>query len=171
MVPDWKTNGKIRTQADSFRDAARGFFHTVKTERNMRIHLTAAVYVLFFSPFLGVTRGEYGILLLTVALVIAAEAFNTAIEILCDYAQKSYNPLIGKTKDIAAGAVLVCAVFAAFVGITILWRPKALWALIITIVTNPLYLVLFILSLVSAFMFIFKGSFRHTGKAHKINKR
>lgn len=54
----------------------------------MRIHLTAAVYVLFFSPFLGVTRSEYGVLLLTIAMVIAAEAFNTAIEMLCDYAQK-----------------------------------------------------------------------------------
>ena len=42
----------------------------------MRIHLTAAVYVLFFSPFLGVTRSEYGVLLLTIAMVIAAEAFN-----------------------------------------------------------------------------------------------
>lgn len=114
MVPDWKTNGKTRTQADSFRDAARGFFHTVKTERNMRIHLTAAVYVLFFSPFLGVTRSEYGVLLLTIAMVIAAEAFNTAMEMLCDYAQKSYNPLIGKTKDIAAGAVLVCCRFCRF---------------------------------------------------------
>ena len=82
MVPDWKTNGKTRTQADSFRDAARGFFHTVKAERNMRIHLTAAVYVLFFSPFLGVTRSEYGVLLLTIAMVIAAEAFNTARALL-----------------------------------------------------------------------------------------
>ena len=48
----------------------------------MRIHLTAAVYVLFFSPFLGVTRSEYGVLLLTIAMVIAAEAFNTAMEML-----------------------------------------------------------------------------------------
>ena len=151
MVPDWKTNGKTRTQADSFRDAARGFFHTVKTERNMRIHLTAAVYVL----------------LLTIAMVIAAEAFNTAIEMLCDYAQKSYNPLIGKTKDIAAGAVLVCAVFAAFVGIAVLWRPEAILALLITIVTNPLYLVLFILSLILAFFFIFKVPCGVREKLHK----
>ena len=91
----------------------------------MRIHLTAAVYVLFFSPFLGVTRSEYGVLLLTIAMVIAAEAFNTAIEMLCDYAQKSYNPLIGKTKDIAAGAVLVCAFFSVVVGAVILWQPDA----------------------------------------------
>ena len=122
----------------------------------MRIHLTAAVYVLFFSPFLGVTRSEYGVLLLTIAMVIAAEAFNTAMEMLCDYAQKSYNPLIGKTKDIAAGAVLVCAVFAAFVGIAV-----------ITIVTNPLYLVLFILSLILAFFFIFKVPCGVREKLHK----
>ena len=137
MVPDWKTNGKTRTQADSFRDAARGFFHTVKTERNMRIHLTAAVYVLFFSPFLGVTRSEYGVLLLTIAMVIAA------------------------------GAVLVCAVFAAFVGIAVLWRPEAILALLITIVTNPLYLVLFILSLILAFFFIFKVPCGVREKLHK----
>ena len=103
----------------------------------MRIHLTAAVYVLFFSPFLGVTRSEYGVLLLTIAMVIAA------------------------------GAVLVCAVFAAFVGIAVLWRPEAILALLVTIVTNPLYLVLFILSLVLAFFFIFKGPCGVREKLHK----
>ena len=103
MVPDWKTKGKRRTLADSFGDAARGILFAVKTERNMRIHVTAAVYVLFFARFLGVSRGEYAALLLAVALVITAEGFNTAIEMLCDYAQKSYNRFIGRTKDIAAG--------------------------------------------------------------------
>ena len=107
MVPDWKTKGKRRTLADSFGDAARGILFAVKTERNMRIHVTAAVYVLFFSPLLGVSRGEFAALLLAVAVVITAEGFNTAIEMLCDYAQKSYNRFIGRTKDIAAGAVLI----------------------------------------------------------------
>ena len=82
MVPDWKTKGKRRTLADSFGDAARGILFAVKTERNMRIHVTAAVYVLFFARFLGVSRGEYAALLLAVALVITAEGFNTAIEML-----------------------------------------------------------------------------------------
>ena len=136
MVPDWKTKGKRRTLADSFGDAARGILFAVKTERNMRIHVTAAVYVLFFARFLGVSRGEYAALLLAVALVITAEGFNTAIEMLCDYAQKSYNRFIGRTKDIAAGAVLISAVFAAFVGVTVLWRPRALWALAVQIFTS-----------------------------------
>ena len=157
MVPDCMNKGKRRSLWDSFGDALRGILFTVKTERNMRIHLTAAVYVLFFAPFLGVSRGEYAVLLLTVALVIGAEGFNSAIEMLCDYAQKSYNPYIGKTKDIAAGAVLVCAVFAAIIGFAVLWRPKALWTLCCAIFTSPVCCIAFVTSAVLALVFIIAG--------------
>ena len=157
MVPEWKTKGKRRSLTDSFKDAMRGVLFAVKTERNMRVHLTAALYILFFAPFLGVTRAEYAVLLLAVALVITAEGFNTAIEMLCDYAQKSYNPFIGKTKDIAAGAVLVCAGFAAIIGFVVLWRPKALWALFCTVVTSPVYCPLAVLVTLLAVVFVIVG--------------
>ena len=157
MVPDWKTKGKRRSISDSFGDAIRGLLFAVKTERNMRIHLTAALYVLFFAPFLKVSRGEYAALILAIALVITAEGFNTAIEMLCDYAQKSYNPFIGKTKDIAAGAVLVCAGFAAIIGFVVLWRPAELWGLICAIVTSPVYCPLFVAITALAVVFIFVG--------------
>lgn len=160
MVPGWKTNGRKRTLRDSFGDAARGILHTLKTERNARIHLTAAAYVLFFAPRLGVSRAEFAVLCLAIALVIAAETFNTALEMLCDYAQKSYNRFIGTTKDIAAGAVLICAVFAAFVGVAVLWRPEALLALAAEIFTVPLYCVLFFVSLLVAALFVFAGPVR-----------
>lgn len=157
MVPDWKTKGKRRSLADSFRDAMRGILYAVKTERNMRIHVTAAVYVLFFSSFLGVSRGEYAVLILAIALVFAAEVFNTAIEMLCDFAQKSYNPFIGRTKDIAAGAVLVCAVFAAIIGFIVLWRPKELWNLACTIFLSPVYCPLFLLFMGLSIVFVVFG--------------
>ena len=91
------------------------------------------------------------------ALVITAEGFNTAIEMLCDYAQKSYNRFIGRTKDIAAGAVLISAVFAAFVGVTVLWRPRALWALAVQIFTSPLWCPVFLVVTALALVFIFLG--------------
>ena len=171
MVPEWKTKGKRRTLADSFGDATRGVLYAVKTERNMRIHVTTAVYVLFFSPFLGVTRGEYAALLLAVALVITAEGFNTAIEMLCDFVQKRYNQFIGKTKDIAAGAVLVSAVFAAFVGIAVLWRPAALWSLAQTIFTSPVYCPLFVLMAALSLVFIFAGPVKIAGWFERKQKK
>ena len=171
MVPDWKTKGKRRTLADSFGDAARGVLYAVKTERNMRIHVTAAVYVLFFSRFLGVTRGEYAALLLAVALVITAEGFNTAIEMLCDFAQKGYNRFIGRTKDIAAGAVLVSAVFASVVGLTVLWRPAELWTLAQTVFTSPVYCPLFVLAAALALLFIFAGPEKIAGWFERKKKK
>ena len=52
-------------------------------------------------------------------MVIGAELFNTAIERLVDFVSPQHNPLAGQVKDIAAGAVLVCALAAIAVGLII----------------------------------------------------
>jgi len=108
-----------RTLADSFRDASRGIRHCLQTERNMRVHVLAAVLVTVLALCLGVSRGEFACLLLAMGMVMAAEAMNTAVERLCDFIQKSPNQLIGTIKDIAAGSVLLAAVFAAAVGVAV----------------------------------------------------
>lgn len=120
----------------------------------MRIHAVAAVYVLFFAPFLGVSRGEYGVLLVCCGLVFGLESVNTAVEALCDALHPGWDTRIGFVKDAAAGAVLFGAVFAAAAGFVILWRPEALLTLIQTIFGDMLYLVLFVLSLAGALVFI-----------------
>jgi len=106
----------------SFRDALRGIRFAVLNERNMRIHLVAVAYVLFVSLFFGLSRGEYAILLLTFALVIGAEMMNTAIEILTDLGAPQYNNAAKVAKDVAAGAVLVSALFAVGVAVCLFWR-------------------------------------------------
>ena len=150
-----------------FKFAFRGVIHCINNERNMRFHTAVMLYVLAFSPFFTLTKTQYAVLILTISSVISAEMLNTAAEELADLSAADYNPLARAAKDIAAGAVLVCAVFAAFVGIAVLWRPEAILALLITIVTNPLYLVLFILSLILAFFFIFKVPCGVREKLHK----
>ena len=90
---------------------------------------------------------------------------------LCDFAQKSYNRFIGRTKDIAAGAVLVSAVFAAFVGVTVLWRPAELWTLAQTIFTSPVYCPLFVLAAALALLFIFAGPEKIAGWFERKKKK
>lgn len=82
----------------------------------MRVHLGACVLVVLLAAWLGVGRAEWACLLLAMGMVTAAEAVNTAIEGLCDFIEEGHNAQIGKIKDIAAGAVLLAAVFAAAVG-------------------------------------------------------
>lgn len=89
----------------------------------MRVHVLAAVLVTALALCLGVSGGELACLLLAMGMVMAAEAMNTAVERLCDFAQKSPNQLIGTIKDIAAGSVLLSAVFAAAAG-AVVFLPR-----------------------------------------------
>ena len=70
----------------------------------MRIHLVACAYVLFFASQLSLSRGEMACLLLAIGGVMTAETLNTALEKLCDFAQKNLNRYIRVIKDMAVGA-------------------------------------------------------------------
>ena len=137
---------KKRRLWHSFADAFRGIGCCIKSERNMRIHLVACAYVLFFASQLSLSRGEMACLLLAIGGVMTAETLNTALEKLCDFAQKNLNRYIRVIKDMAAGAVLLSAIAALLVGVVILFRPE-LWALLWGIVSHPAALGLLALSL------------------------
>ena len=155
-MPDREPAGSRRRLFRSFGDALRGVWNCVESERNMRIHLTACCYVVFFGCQLPLTRGEWAALVLAMALVTGAEAMNTAVEKLCDFAQKRHSLMIRVVKDAAAGAVLLCAVGAAAAGLTIFLR-RELWQAVWGILTSPLALLGFVLSLGAALAFILLG--------------
>ena len=136
----------------SFGYAFRGIFYALKHERNMRIHFVCMIYMysfLLITDFFEITRTQFAIIFLANALVVSLELVNTAVERTVDNGRAA--------KDTAAGAVLVSAIFAVLTGIMIMWQPKAFSALYVYFKEHTLYFVLFLLSLVVAFAFIFKG--------------
>ena len=104
----------------SFRFAARGIAYLFRTQPNFGVHALAAGLVVAFTLLLGTTPAETGVLLLAIGLVLAAEAFNTALEAVVDLASPGYHDLARTAKDTAAGAVLIAAVVAALTGLLIL---------------------------------------------------
>ena len=106
----------------SFYCAGRGIAFCLRHERHFRIHLCATVYVMYFSSFYDLSRGDYAVLVLTCASVIAAEIFNTSIEVVIDKVSPRFNVFAMIGKDLAAGAVLVAAVGAVAVGVFIFWN-------------------------------------------------
>lgn len=143
-----------RSLLHSFRDAFRGVWLCLRSERNMRIHALACGYVLFFAFKIEVTRGELALLLLAMGMVTAAEALNTSIEKLCDFAQPQQDQRIGIVKDMAAGGVVLSAVFAALTGAAVLVRPR-LWQVVLDIAGNPGNLILFAASLLAGGLLVF----------------
>ncbi len=109
----------LKARLDSFRYAFKGIADLFRNTPNARIHLFVTCCVLIAGFFFGISRIEWCIIILCIALVLAAEAANTAIEYLTDLVSPEYHPLAGKTKDAAAAAVLLAAIGAAIVGIII----------------------------------------------------
>ena len=112
----------LRT-ARSFRYAVAGLRYLVRTQPNFRLHLMAAVAVLAASVILGVSAQGTAVLVLTIALVLVAEALNTAIEAVVNLASPGLHPLAKIAKDAAAGATLIAAVMAVLVGLLVLGPP------------------------------------------------
>lgn len=96
----------------SFRCAFRGLSELFKTQNNARIHGLVAILVLIAGVYLRVSPVEWAVLFLAMALVLATEAMNTAMEILSDRITSQHDPAIGRVKDMAAGAVVI-SVFGA----------------------------------------------------------
>jgi diacylglycerol kinase (ATP) len=93
----------------SFTHALRGIRLVLVSQHNARIHAAATSLVVVTGLVLDVSRYEWLALLFAVVSVWTAEALNTAFEALCDVASPQFHPLVARAKDVAAGAVLLCA--------------------------------------------------------------
>lgn len=141
----------------SFKYAFRGIVYCINNERNMRIHTAAALYVFAFSHFFEITRTGYAVLLLTFALVMAAEMFNTVAEEITDMIAASYHPVARIIKDLAAGGVLVCALFAVGVGICLFWQPESFLRILRFFMDRPWRIAAFLASLIAAALYVIQG--------------
>ena len=107
----------------SFINAGYGIIAAVKGERNMRIHLAAAVAATLLGVWLGLDGREWALVIVCCVLVMSLECLNTAVEAAVDLASPDVHPLAKKAKDCAAGAVLIAAIGSSVVG-CIIFAPK-----------------------------------------------
>ena len=114
-------NQRIR----SFSHAFNGLWILVKEEHHGRIHLLAAVIVIFTGFYVGLAHYDWLMVCLAIGLVFSFELINTAVESLGDVVSKDPHPLIKKAKDLSAAAVLVSAMAALVVGVLVFY--KYLW--------------------------------------------
>lgn len=110
---------ELKKRIKSFGYAFKGIASLIRKEHNAWIHCTAIVLVTIAGFHFGITPTEWCIVVLCFGLVLAAEGFNTAIERLVDLVSLDFHPIAGDVKDVAAGAVLICAIAAAIVGMIV----------------------------------------------------
>lgn len=108
---------------DSFKYAFLGMKVFFREERNAKIHVILFCLAVLMGMFFHISSNEWLAIFICSALVFTSEAFNTAIENLCDFVCEQKNPKIKKIKDLSAAAVLFSSLFALIVGL-IIFLPK-----------------------------------------------
>lgn len=119
---------RLQALIRAFRHAFAGLWYLLSTQRNAQIHCLIGACAVALAAVLRLERWEWLVLTLTITLVLAAEGVNTAVEAAVDVATSEWHPLARVAKDVAAGAVLICAIGAVIVG-CLLFLPH-LWRMI-----------------------------------------
>lgn len=104
-----------------FVHAFRGIVVLLQTQSSARIHALVSSGVIAAALWLRVPGHEWRWLVAAIIWVWTAEALNTAIEFLADLVTRESHPLVKHAKDAAAGGVLVAALGAAAIGLSIFW--------------------------------------------------
>ena len=118
------TKYKKQNFSNTFKNARKGMRLSIKSERNIRVHLFTAVLVLITAYCLNFSIVKFCILLLTIAGVISAEMFNSAIEFSLDAIfHNRYCRMVGMAKDIAAGAVMLVTISAVMIEVLLFAPP------------------------------------------------
>lgn len=148
----------------SFNYAIEGVAYALRTQRNMRIHVSSAIVVLIASLFFHVERFEFLAVIFAIAFVLVTELVNTAVEATIDIVTESFEPLAKVAKDVAAGAVFVSAVTAAIVGYIVFFSRLTHVGdiLLVRVRETPLHLTLVAFAVTALAVLVMKA-FRREG--------
>ena len=106
----------LKKQLRSFGYAWKGIRCCVGKEQNLSFHLIAMVVTVIAGFLLEITRIDWMIVILC---GFPCLPFNFPLAKLVDLVSPERHPIAGQVKDIAAGAVLVCAATAAIIGLIV----------------------------------------------------
>src|SRR5688500_4832654 len=109
--------------ARSFRFAAAGIVFILRTQPNARVHVLLAAVAVSLAAWLRLSPTAWAVLLVSMALVLALEAINTAIEFVVELASPQQHELARAAKDTAAAAVLIAALMSVGVGLCLFLPP------------------------------------------------
>ena len=125
----------FQSRVQSFRYAFAGLGYVLRTQRNAWIHAAASLLVVLVCAWLHLTRQEWALIVLAVALIWTAEFLNSALEAVVDLAsQHAQHELARVGKDVGAAAVLIAAASSVVIGLLVIGPP--LWERLMALVAH-----------------------------------
>lgn len=101
----------------SFKHALDGVVTALRTQPNFKVHLSLALIAVVIGFLRHLDFTQWAILSIVIALGLAIELINTAIEFAVDLITEERRLLAQYAKDVSAAAMLVYALGAIIVAI------------------------------------------------------
>ena len=105
--------------------ALKGMWLLLTTEDSIKARSLIGLIAVAIGFYFDISATEWMFQIIVIALVLVAEACNTAVEKMADFVHPEFHKKIGFIKDIAAGAPSFAAIFALIVA-GIIYVPKIL---------------------------------------------
>jgi diacylglycerol kinase (ATP) len=118
-------DGFLKGRLRSIKYALKGMWLLLTTEDSIKTQFFLGLVSLAIGSYFDISATEWMFQLIVIALVLVAEACNTAVEKMADFVHPEFHKKIGFIKDIAAGAPSFAAIFALIVA-GIIYVPKIL---------------------------------------------
>ena len=93
------------------------------SQPHARFHAAAGLLAIFLGAALHLSAWRWAAVLTSIALVIVAEALNTAVEFAVDLASPQWHERARDAKDVAAAAVLLASLAALALGLLAFAKP------------------------------------------------
>lgn len=112
----------LKRTRKKFKSAFQGVKTGVLYDHSILIQLVFGGVAIAFFAVIGISSTDWMFVLSAVFIVLITEFLNSAVEDICDLLMKNYNLHVKEIKDIAAGAVLLAAIYAIIIGIIVIIR-------------------------------------------------
>jgi diacylglycerol kinase len=106
----------------SIRFALSGIINVIKFERNIKIEIGIGFIAVILGLVIGITKTEWLAMILIISAILSAEAFNSAIESICNLLVDKLHLGYEETKairNIAAAAPLILSIASLIIGLVI----------------------------------------------------
>ena len=103
--------------------AYKGAVYLIRTEASIKVQMVIAIAVTIAGFYFQITAIEWLIQIAFIGLVMGLEGINTAIEYIADFIHPERHVIIGRIKDISAGAVFLASI-AAVIAAAIIYIPR-----------------------------------------------
>lgn len=105
--------------AKSVKYAFSGIVHALLNEANFRVQVIIVAISTALGTHFKISNVEWGLLIISMGSLLAAELVNTVVEEFIDHLIKEYSEIVKIIKDVSAGFVLITAVSAGMIFILI----------------------------------------------------